>query len=205
MPPPPAPPAPEDESESADLLKRAAAGDRTAFEALYLRLAPSVMSFLHHLTGDRGLAEDATQETFAKAWRAAGRYDPARGKVRTWLFQIAKNHAWNELPRWRRARAQGGDALELEHLGATSPRADSSPRPESGAAEAAASRAETGAALLVAMDALSETLRAVFVLVRVEGRPYAEVAEVLDIPLGTVKSRLAAAETFLRERLKGLR
>jgi RNA polymerase sigma-70 factor (ECF subfamily) len=194
MTPPPAPPAPDDDDRAcAVLLARAAAGDRDAFEALYLRLAPAVMSFLFHLTGDRGLAEDVTQETFAKAWRAAGRYDPARGRVRTWLFQIAKNHAWNELPRWRRARASGLDAVEAEAAA------------EAAGPEDVASRAETGAALLAATESLSETLRAVFVLVRVEGRPYAEAAELLDVPLGTVKSRLAAAEAFLRERLKGPR
>jgi RNA polymerase sigma-70 factor (ECF subfamily) len=188
--------APDDDRACAVFLARAATGDRDAFEALYQRLAPAVMSFLVHLTGDRGLAEDVVQETFAKAWRAAGRYDPARGRVRTWLFQIAKNHAWNELPRWRRERASGLEAVERDAPAGT---------PDDAGPEGAASRAEAGVALRAAMESLSETLRAVFVLARVEGRPQAEVAEVLGIPLGTVKSRLAAAEAFLRERLKGLR
>src|SRR5262245_48875542 len=158
------------------------------------------MSFLHHLTGDRGLAEDATQETFVKAWRAASRFDPARGKVRTWLFQIAKNHAWNALPRWRRLRG-AGESLGLgdDALG------DDPTAPATGAPEAHARREELADALAHAIAGLSETLRAVFVLVRIEGHSYADVAAVLDVPVGTVKSRMAAAEAYLRERLKGVR
>jgi RNA polymerase sigma-70 factor (ECF subfamily) len=192
------------DAECAALLRRAAAGDRAAFDDLYRRLAPPVMSFLFHLVGDRGLAEDVTQEAFAKAWRFAPRYDPARGAVRTWLFRIAKNHAWSELPRWRRASARGGEAGDLAEAAAG---AGAVPARETGAfpgAEGEARRLEAGAALGRAMEALSETLRAAFVLVRVQGRPYAEAAEVLDVPVGTVKSRLAAAEAFLRERLKGV-
>src|SRR5262245_2588630 len=198
---PPPDPRAEDPAADAALLQRAARGDRPAFEELYRRLAPSVMSFLHHLTGDRGLAEDATQETFVKAWRAASRFDPARGKVRTWLFQIAKNHAWNALPRWRRLRG-AGESFGDDALGAD-PAAPAAPA--AGAPEAHARREELAEALSRAIAGLSETLRAVFVLVRIEGHSYADVAAVLDVPVGTVKSRMAAAEAYLRERLKGVR
>src|SRR5687768_17125130 len=89
------------------LVGRVADGDRAAFEILYLRHAPAVMSFVHHLTFDRGIAEDAVQETFLRVWRAASRFR-AGARFAPWLFRIARNTAWNETPR-RRLRAVGGD------------------------------------------------------------------------------------------------
>src|SRR5262245_62005951 len=99
-----------DPAADADLVRRTAAGDRGAFEALYRRYAAPIMSFLHHLTFDRGLADDATQDVFLKVWRSASRYRPENGRFTTWLFQIAKNHAYGEIPRWKRRRAAGGEA-----------------------------------------------------------------------------------------------
>jgi RNA polymerase sigma-70 factor (ECF subfamily) len=189
----PPPPEPSAEDPDAALLRRCAAGDREALALLYERHADSVMAFVHHLTGDRALAEDVTQEAFVKAFRAAARFDPERARVRTWLFQIAKNHAWNELPRWRRGMGAGSveDAEPLE-AGVAAPEEASDP----------ARREELTDALEAGLRGLSETLRATFVLVRVLGLSYAEAAEALEVPEGTVKSRMASAETYLRRRLR---
>jgi RNA polymerase sigma factor (sigma-70 family) len=175
-----------------DLVRRIARGDRAAFQTLYARHAPAVMSFVHHLTFDRGLAEDAVQETFLKVWRAAGRFR-ADGRFVPWLFRIARNTAWNETPR-RRLRAVGGDG------------AVGVPRAAGGApAEAAVGDSEAARAAQDAVTSLSEALRTAFVLVRLEGRSLEETAEILEVPVGTVKSRVAAAEAALRERLGGAR
>ncbi len=77
-------PSPEDEEDAA-LIRKAALGDRGAFETLYGRLAPSLMAFAYHLTRDRGLSEDAVQEAFLRAWQAAPRFDPSRGRGQQFL------------------------------------------------------------------------------------------------------------------------
>jgi RNA polymerase sigma-70 factor (ECF subfamily) len=150
------------------------------------------MSFVHHLTFDRDVAEDATQEVFLKVWRAASRFREG-ARFTPWLFRIARNTAWNEAPR-RRLRAVGGE----DGAGV--------PREAAGAAiDAAAGDSEAAVAARAAVTALSEALRTAFVLVRMEGRSLEETAEILEVPVGTVKSRVAAAETFLRDRLRGAR
>ena len=87
-----------------------AAGDRAAFVRLYERYGAPIHGFLWRLAGDRDLAEDLTQETFLRAWRAAPRWRPT-GRVSTWLFQIAKRAWWKR----RESRAnRAGIALDLE-------------------------------------------------------------------------------------------
>jgi RNA polymerase sigma-70 factor, ECF subfamily len=191
--PPPHEPAggPPPESDET-LVARVARGDRAAFEALYHRHAAAVMSFVHHLTFDRHVAEDATQEVFVKVWKAAHRFREG-ARFTPWLFRIARNTAWNEAPR-RRLRALGGEG------------AAGLPREAAGAdVDAAAGDSEAAVAARAAVTSLSEALRTAFVLVRMEGRSLEETAEVLEVPVGTVKSRVAAAEAALRERLRGSR
>ena len=180
---------PAPSSVDAELIRRTAGGDRDAFEALYRRYAAPIMSFLHHLTFDRGLAEDATQDVFVKVWRAAKTFRPGF-RFSTWLFQIAKNHAFGEIPRWRRQRAAGGE----------SPATGAAPAGRA-AADADVRRGEITRGIADALEGLSDKLRVAFVLVRLEGRPYAEAAEILEVPEGTVKSRMAAAEAALRVKL----
>ena len=180
------------ERPDGELVARIAVGDRAAFETLYRRHAPAVMSFVHHLTFDRGIAEDAVQETFLKVWRAAGRFR-AGARFTPWLFRIARNTAWNEAPR-RHLRAVGGDGTA------------GLPREAAGAGPDGAARdSEAAVAAREAVTSLSEALRTAFVLVRMEGRSLEETAEILEVPVGTVKSRVAAAEAALRERLGGVR
>ncbi len=185
-------PSPEDEEDAA-LIRKAALGDRGAFETLYGRLAPSLMAFAYHLTRDRELSEDAVQEAFLRAWQAAPRFDPSRGKARTWLFQIAKHWLWNESQKWSRERGAGGE-------GGGSAAAATLPAP--GPAAGTPPGAEVQAALGAALADLSDLLREAFVLVRLSGLSYAETAEVLSVPEGTVKSRMAAAEAIVRDRLR---
>lgn len=174
-------------------MARVRDGDRQAFEALYARYGSPVMRFLFRLCGDRTLAEDLTQDVFLKVWRAAAGWRPL-GKVSTWLFQIAKRHWWNEAAKRRRRRGVRGEVQA--GVPETAAR-DSAVPPERMA------RAEAAAAVAAALAGLSPRLRLVFVLLRLEGLSLAEAAEVAGIPVGTVKSRAAAAEAALRKRLRG--
>lgn len=175
------------------LMARVRAGDRGAFEALYLRFGSPVMRFLYRLCGDRALAEDLTQDVFLKVWRAAPGWRPV-GKVGTWLFQIAKHHAWNEGAKRRRRRAIQGDAWTAE-AEQTRDRHDQPPAER-------ISRIEGVRRVEAALAELSPKLRLVFVLLRLEGLSLADTAEVAGIPVGTVKSRAAAAEAALRKALR---
>jgi len=194
---PPAPPRVNEPSDS-DLMAAVAAGDRAAFESVYGRYAPPIMSFLHHICFDRGLAEDATQETFVRAWARPARARPG-ARLAPWLYRIAQRAAWTAgASRARRGgRAQGGPAA-----GTTSPEV-AVPALSTRPVDASARDHEVAQALKEALLRLSEVLRATFVLVRMEGLSYEDAAEVLEVPVGTVKSRVAAAETHLRSELRG--
>ena len=74
-----------------ELIEHIAGGDRGAFEELYRRYVRAVLGLALRRIGDRGRAEDATQDTFASLWRSAGRFDPTRGKATSWLFTVARN------------------------------------------------------------------------------------------------------------------
>lgn len=169
------------------LLALVGEGDRAAFETLYDRYGARVMGFLHGMCRDRQVAEDLTQETFLRVWSAAPRWRPT-GRVSTWIFQIAKR-------RWFTRRARRLLRREREASAAARRRG-----PDAGP-EAVLLAREEGERLARALAGLSARLRLVFVLVRLAGLSYAETAEVAGLRLGTVKSRMAAAEAALRRDL----
>lgn len=186
-----APPTPHGEGLDEDqrLMARVREGDREAFALLHDRYGTPVMRFLHGLCQDRTLAEDLTQETFLRAWAAAGRWRPT-GKVSTWLFQIAKRRfftrrAQQRLRREREARA-AAERQERSSVASPSMRLEHSEEVER---------------IRRTLLDLSPKLRLVFVLVRLEGQGYRDTAEIAGLKIGTVKSRMAAAEAFLRARL----
>ena len=134
------------------------------------------------------LTEDLAQETFLRAFRALDRFDPdGPAAFSTWLLKIASRLAINELAR-KRPKLAPADALD----------AASTPESEH-------RRQRIGRAIATAVGELPPPFRAAFLLREYHGLEYAEIAEMLDLELGTVKSRLSRARRLLRERLEGVR
>ena len=150
-------------------VRAAADGDLVAFEELVRAYQAQVWRFLRHLLGDAALAEDVTQETFLRVFQRLRTFR-YRSRFSTWVFQVARN--------------AGVDALRTrsrqERLARLSP----------------ADRwrgADSGADVVAALGCLSVKLRESLLLVEVLGLRYREVAQVLGVPEGTVKSRVAQA------------
>lgn len=164
------------EASDGELILRTGNGDRNAFEVLYRRYARSVFGLALRRLGDRGRAEDAVQETFASIWRAARSYRPERGPGAPWLYAVARNAITD------RGRARYEAPAEIPD----------SPSPDAGPAE----RAESGwTAWRVhrALEELNTNERSVIELAYWSGLSQSEIAEFLNIPLGTVKTRTRAA------------
>jgi RNA polymerase sigma-70 factor, ECF subfamily len=150
----------------------------------YAAHAAELFGFAVRSLGDDGLAEEAVQETFLRAWRAGERFDPQIGSLRTWLFAILRNVVI-DLGRARAARpsvAEGGTEPSVEPF----------------------DEALLSWQIEEAMRQIGEQHRRVLVETYYRGRPYGEVAEELGVPEGTVKSRvyygLRALRVALEER-----
>jgi RNA polymerase sigma-70 factor, ECF subfamily len=159
-----------------ELIRRTADGDRGAFDVLYRRYSRPVFGLALRRLGDRGRAEDAVQETFASIWRAARSYRPERGPGAPWLYAVARNAITD------RGRARSEPPME----------APETPSSESGPAERAES-SWTAWRVHRALEELNENERKVIELAYWSGLSQSEVAEFLNIPLGTVKTRTRAA------------
>jgi RNA polymerase sigma-70 factor (ECF subfamily) len=168
-----------------DLIQRAATGDRLAFEDLYRRYARPVFGLALRRLGDRGRAEDAVQETFTSVWRSAATYRPERGPGAPWIYAVARNAIVD------RARAR----TELPADIPDEPSADAGP-PDRAEQSWVAWRVHR------ALEELPEREREVIALAYWSGLSQSEVAEFLDIPLGTVKTRTRAALGRLSEILE---
>jgi RNA polymerase sigma-70 factor, ECF subfamily len=144
-----------------------------ALRAAYDAHGAELYRFARRSLADAGLAEDAVQEAFLRAWRASASYDPARASQRTWLFAILRNVVI-DLARARRARPP------LATDDSTTERS----------ADDDLERAVTAWQVEAALAELDDDHRRVLVEVHWRGRPYREVADDLGIPTGTVKSRV---------------
>ncbi len=175
-----------DETEASDeqLLTRVADGDRSAFELLYHRYARPVLGLALRRLGDRGWAEDAVQEAFASVWRAAATYSPERGPAAPWLYAVARN-AISDRGRLRAEPAVEAPDAASDGLG-----------PEDRAEQAwVAWRVHR------ALEELPEAERRVIELAYWSGLSQSEVADLLAIPLGTVKTRTRSALRRLADEL----
>lgn len=181
------------------VLQRVAAGDTEAFALLVERHQERLLRVCRRMLGDPEEARDAAQEVFLKAFRKAASYEP-RGQVYTWLYRIAMNHCLNRLRRRKVVRfvqfaAPDDDGGEAEGLPVLDPPSDA-PGPE----DALAARRRWRRARR-AIAALPPGQRAVLVLAKFEGLAYKEIAEVLEVSLSAVESRLFRAMRNLEAEL----
>jgi len=169
-----------------DLIQAARGGDRAAFDALLRLHQDRVFSICLATIRDRELALDATQETFITLFRKLDRFD-GRSAFSTWLYRVTMNTCYDVL---RRARRHATEAVP-EHLDP----ADPSSSDQFAAADV---RPELAAALA----SIPEEFRIAVVLSDLEGLPLAEVADILDVPIGTVKSRVFRGRRLLADILR---
>jgi len=174
-----------------DLIQRYRAGEEGAFADLFHQYKNLVCRTAYLLLGDAQAAEDALQEVFVKVYRSLNTFDPQKGAFTTWLQRITVNHCLN-LRRQRPVHSLETMASELSLSTAT---------PQSILPEELVISQEQAEAVWKAVQHLSPPLRVVMVLRYYQELPYQEIAQVLNIPLGTVKWRLHEALQVLRQEL----
>jgi RNA polymerase sigma-70 factor (ECF subfamily) len=171
---------PVDEAElDAQLVARMVGGDRAAMSALYARHGSILLGLAMRIVRDRREAEDLLHDVFLEAWRAARDFDPKRGRVRTWLAIRMRSRALDMQKSARVSRNAGDAALEtlIDDTERASP---------------------DHARIRSALAALGADQRRVLELAYFEGLSCTEIAERVAIPVGTVKSRIAAGLDRLR-------
>jgi RNA polymerase sigma-70 factor (ECF subfamily) len=188
--------------DESSLIKGAKRGDLDDFNRLVLTYQSLAYNVAYRIMGEGDSAADATQEAFISAFRHIKRF--RGGSFRSWLLRIVTNACYDELRRRKRRPStslealteysEGSDSDEPATLGTLSK-----------APEAEAERGELNEAIQHCINNLSPEFKAVVVLVDIQGYDYQEVSDVIDRPLGTVKSRLARARAKLRDCLQRFR
>jgi RNA polymerase sigma-70 factor (ECF subfamily) len=190
------------EGLEARLVQASKSGDTAAYGELVRRHQDRVFNVCWRICGNRTEAEDLAQETFVKAFEAIGRFD-GRARFYTWLFRIAANLAISAGRRERRAKTvsldRGPRLVEQDEAPAGERLAAETPTPEEMAMDREAQKL-----VVSALAELDEEYRVVVTLRDLESLSYEEIAEVLELPVGTVKSRLHRGRLALRERLAPL-
>lgn len=186
-----------------ELVTRAQAGSEAAYRELLGRYQRPVFSLIYRMVRDREQAEDLAQETFVKVFNNIARYDP-RYKFSSWIFKIASNLTIDFLRKKEPVTVslQGSrHASTAEEEEATSIAVESRDATPEEFVEAK----ELGAEIERAIGELRPEYRTAILLRHVEGRAYEEIAEIMDVPLGTVKTYIHRARGELRETLAHLR
>lgn len=175
------------EVSEAELIKDAQFGDRNAFSELVHIHARGVFNVVYRMCGDALIAEDAAQETFIRAWQSLSSYRP-QTPLRNWLYRIAFNAGLDMLRKEKRILPNAIEDLNLN---------DGQPGLES-----QVSQQERTQLVQKAVLSLPDASRAVLVLREYEGMSYQEISSTLDIPVGTVMSRLSYARNLLKAKLQ---
>ena len=179
-----------------EVVRHAVAGREAAYRELIRRYQRPVFSLVYRMVRDRELAEDLTQETFVKVLNAIDSYRPEY-RFSSWIFKIANNASIDHL------RRRGLDTLSLDG----SPHAETAEAIEAttlqlgdtaeSPLEEVANR-ELGDQIEAAINTLRPEYRSCIILRHIEGRPYEEIAEILELPQGTVKTYIHRARNELR-------
>ncbi|MFA6429167.1 MAG: sigma-70 family RNA polymerase sigma factor [Patescibacteria group bacterium] len=181
-----------DPRTDAELVQSFRAGDEVAFTMLVQRYLSSVYTFLYRMTGESGLAEDATQETFVKVWQKLNAFD-ARKPFKTWLFTIAKHAVIDQLRKKRPILFSVMDEQDRDFdFAATIP--DERPLPST-----LLDREEVVRYLAELLCTVSVQARAVILMHETEDMTFEEIAVVVGEPMNTVKSRYRRTMAFLRK------
>ncbi|MCE2917184.1 MAG: RNA polymerase sigma factor RpoE [Rubrivivax sp.] len=191
-----------DSEADALLVARAREGETRAFEMLVVKYQRRIERLIGRMVRDTDLVQDIAQESFIRAWRALPGF---RGESAfyTWLYRIAVNTAKKALMDMKR------DPMVTESaLGSADPE-DEGPRVENTAADGSTPDAvlaskQVAEAVNAAVEGLAEELRQAIVLREIEGLSYDEIAEVMNCPIGTVRSRIFRAREAIAARLKPL-
>lgn len=179
----------EPHTSDADLCHAASLGSQEAFSVLYRRYGALIYRFALRVSQDASIAEEVTQEVFLALLKNPDQFDPSLGKLTTWLCAIAQRLTWKHLE--RTGRFECINEVEEAQSSADDP-------------HVALSRKEAVAAVRQGLDSLPEQLRQVIVLCEFEEMSYEEVAFILDVPIGTVRSRLHRAKARLAKVLAGV-
>jgi RNA polymerase sigma-70 factor (ECF subfamily) len=186
-----------------DVVAHALQGRESAYRELIGRYERPVFSVIYRMIRDREQAEDLAQETFIKVFNALDRYNP-KYKFSSWIFKIAHNTTIDLL------RRKEPETLSLDG----SPHARTEEQAEASSLTAVShdedpeqytSSQEVGSEIEEALDHLRPEYREALVLWHIEGRPYEEIAEIMDLPLGTVKTYIHRGRNELRGLLEHLR
>jgi RNA polymerase sigma-70 factor (ECF subfamily) len=180
---------------SDDLLPRCRAGDEVAWRELVTLHSRKVFGLAYRFTGRVDEAEDLTQEVFVKVYRTLDRYREGEGSFSAWLMAVARNHAIDHYRRRKEEmlrRAEDPQVLEQVAANVEHP-------------TAGLERQERARLVHRGLRALPPELRLPLVLCDLQGLPYDEIAAALNLPLGTVKSRINRARLELAKRLLGRR
>jgi|WetSurSiteA1Bulk_404760.scaffolds.fasta_scaffold03858_3 RNA polymerase sigma-70 factor, ECF subfamily len=183
-------------SDDLSLISRFKAGDISAFEEILLRHQDKIYNLCRRMLGNSHDAEDATQDVFLKAYQNINKFKP-EASLYTWLFRIAVNTCidYKREPFFESLfkTSKEGDVFVVD-----SPAGSPSP-------DRLYESKQISDAIQLTLSRLSAKLRAVIVLKEIEGLSYEEIAEVLDVSIGTVKSRISRARDDLKEVLKKFR
>jgi RNA polymerase sigma-70 factor, ECF subfamily len=190
--------APSSQESDNQLVKRVQKGDRRAFDLLVIKYQYKVQAVVSRYIKDSSEVLDVSQESFIKAYRAIGNF---RGDSQfyTWLFRIAVNTAKNHLvSRSRRPPSEDIDYQDAEDYGISEALQDTD------GPEGEMFRSELEKVVFDTMNALPEDLRSAISLRELEGLSYEEIAEIMDCPVGTVRSRIFRAREAINEKIKPL-
>jgi RNA polymerase sigma-70 factor (ECF subfamily) len=186
-------------AEEANFVARLQANEDAAYDELVRTYSGSIFHVAYRMLGDSAEAADAVQEIFLKVFRNIAGFK-GEAALKTWIFKIAFSEILNRLRWWKRRHRYATTSLDDQPNGngvrAAHSVASSSPTPE----QVLQSKEEEGA-IQLALSRLSKDHRSIIVLRDIEGFSYTEIADVLGVSIGTVKSRLARARADLKKSL----
>ncbi|GAB3068799.1 RNA polymerase sigma factor [Salinicoccus sesuvii] len=175
-----------------ELYEQIQSGDRNALESLYVKYEKLLFSYAYKMTSNKELSEEVVQDVFLKVWRKKGGYDANKGKLSTWLITLTRNSTIDIL------RRQKIDTYEYDERDDIDPTQNEQNSP----VEAAVEAGEDKAMIERAMRSLSSEQQRIITLFYFKACSHSQIAKSLDMPLGTVKSRIRLALQHLKKNIE---